>query len=115
MRSGVGPRAELERHGVRTAVDWPGVGTNLIDHPLMTTLAALSNEAIEQATRSEYSRFSALLRYTARESPEANDVQLYVLLLGDLAIWPGAPSSSCRRFQLQYPRAPLTCNTVSPT
>jgi choline dehydrogenase-like flavoprotein len=33
MRSGIGPRAELERHGIRALVDASGVGANLIDHP----------------------------------------------------------------------------------
>jgi choline dehydrogenase-like flavoprotein len=42
MRSGVGPSAELKRHGIRTLVDAPGVGGNLIDHPLMVMLAPLS-------------------------------------------------------------------------
>jgi choline dehydrogenase-like flavoprotein len=32
MRSGIGPRAELERHGIMTLIDAPGVGANLIDH-----------------------------------------------------------------------------------
>ena len=32
LRSGIGPRRELERLGVRTVLDRPGVGSNLIDH-----------------------------------------------------------------------------------
>ncbi len=31
MLSGIGPRAELERHGIRVRVDLPGVGRNLQD------------------------------------------------------------------------------------
>jgi choline dehydrogenase-like flavoprotein len=31
MLSGIGPRQELERHGIRVRVDLPGVGTNLQD------------------------------------------------------------------------------------
>ena len=32
MLSGIGPHAELERHGIETLVDLPGVGRNLHDH-----------------------------------------------------------------------------------
>jgi choline dehydrogenase-like flavoprotein len=33
MRSGIGPRTELEELGIRTVADLSGVGRNLIDHP----------------------------------------------------------------------------------
>ena len=36
MLSGVGPRAELERHGIDVVFDAPGVGKNLHDHPNVT-------------------------------------------------------------------------------
>jgi choline dehydrogenase len=36
MLSGVGPRAELERHGIDVVCDAPGVGANLHDHPNVT-------------------------------------------------------------------------------
>jgi choline dehydrogenase len=36
MLSGVGPRAELERHGIDVVCDAPGVGRNLHDHPNVT-------------------------------------------------------------------------------
>ncbi|QIS14162.1 GMC family oxidoreductase [Nocardia arthritidis] len=44
LRSGIGPAAELGESGIETAVDLPGVGRNLQDHPLLrlpftTTLA----------------------------------------------------------------------------
>jgi choline dehydrogenase len=35
MLSGIGPAAELERHGIAVKVDLPGVGQNLQDHLLM--------------------------------------------------------------------------------
>ncbi|OAL45959.1 glucose-methanol-choline oxidoreductase-like protein [Pyrenochaeta sp. DS3sAY3a] len=34
MRSGIGPKDELEKHGIRCLVDLPGVGRNLMDHVL---------------------------------------------------------------------------------
>ena len=33
MLSGVGPKDELERHGIPVVADLPGVGENLQDHP----------------------------------------------------------------------------------
>jgi choline dehydrogenase-like flavoprotein len=36
MLSGVGPRAELARHGIGVVCDAPGVGENLHDHPNVT-------------------------------------------------------------------------------
>jgi choline dehydrogenase len=39
MRSGIGPRAALERIAVALAVDSPGVGANLIDHPVIMVVA----------------------------------------------------------------------------
>ncbi|PHH66104.1 hypothetical protein CDD81_167 [Ophiocordyceps australis] len=33
-RSGIGSRAELQRHGIKTMVDRPSVGKNLMDHPV---------------------------------------------------------------------------------
>lgn len=32
MRSGLGPKEELEKHGIECVVDLPGVGKNLMDH-----------------------------------------------------------------------------------
>jgi len=91
MRSGVGPRRELERHRIRTLVDAPGVGANLIDHPLVAMFAALSSHAIQRSEHTDHSRFGVLLRYTAQGSDEFNDMQLYLMPLVDLKMWPGAP------------------------
>lgn len=35
MRSGIGPAAELARHGIEVRADLPGVGSGLADHPLV--------------------------------------------------------------------------------
>jgi choline dehydrogenase len=91
MRSGVGPRQQLERHGIRTLVDAPGMGANLIDHPLVLMLAPLSSDAIRQSGGTDHSRNSVLLRYTAPGSGEFNDMQLYFLPLVDLTMLAGFP------------------------
>ena len=38
MLSGVGPAAHLREHGIAVAVDSPGVGANLSDHPVVTAM-----------------------------------------------------------------------------
>ena len=37
MLSGIGPREELRKHGIETAIHLPGVGRNLADHPAVVT------------------------------------------------------------------------------
>jgi choline dehydrogenase len=49
MRSGIGPVAELARHGISAVVDAPGVGANLIDHPRVPIMADLSSEAVRRS------------------------------------------------------------------
>jgi choline dehydrogenase len=39
MRSGIGPRAELDRLAIPVVVDSPRVGANLIDHPVIMVVA----------------------------------------------------------------------------
>lgn len=44
MNSGIGPAAELKRHGIQTLVDLPGVGQNLQDHLLMPSIFKCKRE-----------------------------------------------------------------------
>lgn len=44
MLSGVGPRKQLQQHGIPVLADLPGVGHNLQDHPTVTTLTYLTNK-----------------------------------------------------------------------
>jgi len=46
MRSGVGPAAELSRHGIGVVVDLPQVGANLHDHPLVGGVAFRPREPV---------------------------------------------------------------------
>jgi choline dehydrogenase-like flavoprotein len=41
MRSGIGPKSELQKHGLDCKVDLPGVGQNLMDHLVSCYLALL--------------------------------------------------------------------------
>ena len=88
MLSGIGPRGELERHGIHALVDSPGVGANLIDHPFAGVIA-LTSEAIGRSEGTDHTRISVVLRYTASGSPEFNDMQLYFSPIIDWALMPG--------------------------
>ena len=42
MQSGIGPAAHLRQHGIDVVLDLPGVGENLMDHPLTSVQVACS-------------------------------------------------------------------------
>jgi choline dehydrogenase-like flavoprotein len=121
MRSGIGPRAELERHQIRTVVDAPGVGANLIDHPRVPTMVNLSSEAIERSANTHHSYPSVLLRYTASGSEEFNDMQLWLQPLVDWAMTglPVDPSTHPKlllfpSLQRPHSRGRITLRSASP-
>ncbi|MGH7924062.1 MAG: mycofactocin dehydrogenase MftG [Candidatus Binatus sp.] len=85
MRSGIGPRDELAAMGISCQVNLPGVGRNLIDHPMAfvvaTPVAGIPHDS--QVTN------PIGIRYTATGSDEFNDMQMYVFELFDLSLSPG--------------------------
>jgi choline dehydrogenase len=111
MRSGIGPRAELERHAIDVVVDAPGVGANLIDHPRVPIIVDLSTEAIRLSEGKHHSRPSAMLRYTASGSNEYNDMQLNLnpvidwTMLSGFPVGPGTPPKLLAFPALQRPRS----------
>jgi choline dehydrogenase len=84
LRSGIGPRAQLEELGISCLFDRPRVGGNLIDHPATALLAVPkpgvcnTNDPVVQVG----------LRYTAAGSSHRNDMQLNMGSHIDLAPWP---------------------------
>lgn len=74
LRSGVGPRAQMEELGIPLVHELPGVGENLLEHPAIT-LMALPKEGV--AARGDPLQ-QVGLRYTAAGSGEANDMQMYM-------------------------------------
>ena len=85
MRSGIGPRDELTAQGIECKVNLPGVGSNLIDHPMVfvvaTPVAGIQHDP--QVTN------PIGIRYTAAGSDEFNDMQMYVFELFDPNLSPG--------------------------
>jgi choline dehydrogenase len=122
MRSGIGPRSELERHGIRVVVDAPGVGANLIDHPRVPIVANLRREAVLRSDGTEHTHPSAVLRYTGSGSKEFNDMQLWLQTLVDwtmmsgLPVEPSTPPKLLAFPTLQRPhsRGRLTLRNTSP-
>ncbi len=86
MRSGIGPRAELEKLGVCCVVDAPGVGANLIDHVLAPVVAIPAPGAPHDPQVTN----PVGIRYTASGSDEFNDMQMYVLNFFDKSLWIGS-------------------------
>jgi choline dehydrogenase len=85
MRSGIGPRDELTTLGIKCQVNSPGVGRNLIDHPMVfvvaTPVAGIPHDP--QVTN------PIGIRYTAAGSDEFNDMQMYVFELFDTSVSAG--------------------------
>ena len=73
LLSGVGPAEELGALGIPVALDLPGVGKNLRDHP-MALVELAPSDGVELA--SDRPRIQTGLRYTAEGSGTRNDMQI---------------------------------------
>jgi choline dehydrogenase len=73
MRSGIGPRAELEALGIAVSADVAGVGSNLCDHPALAVVCAARDPALADRGLPVV---QTILRYTAPGSDQRNDLQI---------------------------------------
>lgn len=73
MRSGVGPRAALEAHGISVLADAPGVGANLRDHPALALGATVKDASLIDFAAPI---IQTILRYTCEGSQKRNDLQI---------------------------------------
>ena len=73
LRSGIGPRAQLEAHGIEVARDVRGVGRNLSDHPALAVVCLARDAALIDFDRP---LIQTIVRYTAPGSEKRNDLQL---------------------------------------
>ena len=71
LRSGIGARHMLERFGVDVVSDLPAVGARLLDHPGLAIF-------LRPYERPDFSEplIQTVLRFTSRDSPYRNDVQI---------------------------------------
>jgi choline dehydrogenase-like flavoprotein len=116
LRSGIGPRGDLEALGIVPAVDLPGVGANLIDHPLASV--ALVPRAGVCGKAQPVAQVG--IRHTAPGSDEWNDMQLFMISQADLTEIPdlmalaGAPMIFAVGVALQRPRSRGRLSLTSP-
>lgn len=78
MRSGIGPRAQLESHGIDVVADVPGIGQNLCDHPAILATLRPKDPALVDFDRPI---IQTILRYTAEGSDKRNDLQIEMLAI----------------------------------
>ena len=93
MLSGVGPREQLEEHGVPVLVESPGVGQNLFNHP-MSSVTFQVNEDVKLTANAEALRFG--LRITSDAPSHPNDVMLHTLALWNVMTGEMVPSGTAR-------------------
>lgn len=73
LRSGVGPKEEIVRHGIELVREVAGVGRNLSDHPALAVAATVKDPSILDA---DQPIVQTILRYTADGSDQRNDLQI---------------------------------------
>ncbi len=73
MRSGIGPRAQLEALSIDVQRDVPGVGANLSDHPALSVTCLVKDPSIIDF---DSPLIQTILRYTAKGSEKRNDLQI---------------------------------------
>jgi len=86
LRSGIGPKDDLDRLGIDCINDLQGVGSNLIDHSL-AVVAAYPKEGIVHETDDDV---QMVIHYTAPGSAFKNDMQIYCLGKLGAERFPGA-------------------------
>ena len=74
MLSGIGPRKELEKHGIEVLKNIPGIGKNLRDHP-QVQLTFSTKKGFNQDPLNP--RLQNALRYTATKSKYRNDMFIH--------------------------------------
>jgi choline dehydrogenase len=84
MRSGIGPRKQLEAHGIDVLLDQPAVGANLIDHQ-QTGVSLIPRPGV---CSMDNPLVQLLGRYTAHGSGQFNDMQLFPVNHVDLTQFP---------------------------
>ncbi len=93
MLSGVGPRDQLEQHGVPVLAESPGVGQNLFNHP-MGSVSFRVNDKVRLTANAEALRFG--LRVTSKPPSHFNDVMLHTLAIWNVMTGEMVPSGTAR-------------------
>lgn len=110
LRSGLGPRAQLESLGIPLVQDLPGVGANLSDHPALSIACEVRDPGIVDF---EAPLIQTIARYTAPDSEKRNDLQIEQLSFA------GRPTDPPRIaiaavLEYQYGRGELRLESADP-
>lgn len=110
LRSGIGPRRQLEALGIEVVNDVPGVGANLSDHPALAISCEVRDPALVDF---DAPLIQTILRYTAADSEKRNDLQIEQLS------FVGRPTDPPRIgiaavLEYQYGRGELTLQSADP-
>ena len=110
LRSGIGPKALLEKLSVPCVADRPGVGQNLCDHPALGVLCDVQAPAVVDF---DQPIIQTILRYTANRSEKRNDLQIEQI---SFAGRPGGPPQFLLApvLEYQYGRGELTLLSADP-
>ncbi len=73
LRSGIGPREDLELLGVEVQRSVQGVGAHLLDHPMVPIVCGVQGAAVADP---ESALIQSALRYTCESSDSRNDLML---------------------------------------
>ena len=73
LLSGVGPRDDLQRHGITVVMDLPGVGKNMMDHP---DVEITWRPKRKLASKRQQDSFQGVLNFTAADSPYEGDLEI---------------------------------------
>ena len=93
MLSGVGPREQLEEHGILVLVESPGVGLNLFNHP-MGSVSFQVKDDVRLTANAGALRFG--LRVTSEPPSHPNDVMLHTLAIWNVMTGEMVPSGTAR-------------------
>jgi len=109
MRSGLGPRDQLEKHGVAVVRHMPGVGQNLSDHPALSVTLRPKDPAM---VNHDKPIIQTILRYTAEGSDKRNDLQIEMISFSGKREDPQFAIAAVVEYQ--YGRGELTLASADP-
>lgn len=108
LRSGIGPRREIEALGIKSVIDLPGVGARVWDHAAVP-IRLVPREG--ECVIGRDPRFQIMARFTAPRSSQADDMQFVMTTHLDLRASPalmqeaGVPVVAALRIALMLPRS----------
>ncbi|MCB1686629.1 MAG: FAD-dependent oxidoreductase, partial [Pseudomonadales bacterium] len=111
LRSGIGPRRELEALGIECRADAPGVGRNLSDHPALSVVCEVKDPALIDF---DAPLIQTILRYTAAGSDKHNDLQIEQLSFAGRSGASPAQFAIAAVLEYQYGRGELRLRDADP-